>query len=201
MQTIIFDKRVRLPARQTLGAAGYDVFMPCALRLAPGITPKIPLGFGLCKGCIPAGYYIQFKIRSSWVKKHVDIAGGVIDSDYIVPDDWKGLTSIDRCELFVNLKNDSEDFVDIAAGERVFQMLIMPVKTCGEFVEKTGKRPKNERACKTLAKKKICEMAIEDFDDLTDVSDSISDSDDDDVYEDAKFPPPRISGYGSTGKF
>lgn len=81
------DVRVPPPARQTSGAAGYDlcaaIAEPCSLE--PGKRRLIPTGWALE---LPDGFEAQVRPRSGLALKHgvtVLNAPGTIDSDYRGP--------------------------------------------------------------------------------------------------------------------
>ncbi len=124
---------VPTPVRATREAAGYDVCAYLvdrsvrisdgaavieraseashALRLEPGETALVPLGF---KARLPVGYEAQVRIRSSMAFKRgliIPNGPGTIDADY--PDEW-----------MVMLKNDSSRTVSIAHGERIAQIVL-----------------------------------------------------------------------------
>ena len=104
-----------MPYYATEGAAGLDLtyFGDEEITLIPGEIKK--LNTGICVE-IPKGYVGLIYIRSSLGAKHgITLANsvGVIDCDY-------------RGELMVALHNHSDQIQEIASGERVAQMVIMP---------------------------------------------------------------------------
>lgn len=104
------------PTRGTEGAAGYDVYMPAAGNTLGGSAGLHGLGFA-CK--VPAGHVALILPRSSaGVKLGVRLGNtaGVIDSDY--EGEWK-----------VNIQGKPGDVVQWAAGERLFQFIVVPVAT------------------------------------------------------------------------
>ena len=104
----------KLPERAHRTDAGADLFSYEELEIYPGeqklvdtgIAIKIPEGFG--------GFIFN---RSSQGKKGITIphSVGVIDSDY-------------RGNLKVLLKNISEDPYKISVGDRIAQLVIMPIQ-------------------------------------------------------------------------
>ncbi len=113
-------KKVRpgaqLPQRQTEGSAGYDLCacIPQPITLNPGEAYAFPTGLAAeipqgCAGMIFTRSGLGFK-RGVAVRNGV----GVIDSDY-------------RGELQVGLHNFSQEPYTIQPGERIAQLVLMPV--------------------------------------------------------------------------
>lgn len=104
---------VRLPAKQTPGAAGYDV---CAANsepivLQPGERAAAPTGLRLS---IPPGFEVQVRPRSGLALKHGIIlpnSPGTIDSDY-------------RGELKVILMNLGQAPFVVNPGDRIAQLVV-----------------------------------------------------------------------------
>lgn len=108
------------PSRKTDGAAGWD--LAACQDWQSAMYPKsypwkrlIPLGWAFE---IPEGYVGMLKPRSSWSHAFLD---GVIDSDY-------------RGELFIPT-TVSESEPRFMIGERIAQLVIVPVLQVGELVE------------------------------------------------------------------
>lgn len=113
------NNRAKLPCRATADSAGADLcacinddiaLMPGERRLIPtGIAIAVPTGFG--------GFVFPRSGLSS--KFGVSLANcvGVIDSDY-------------RGEVKVPVINHSSEPYTIKAGERIAQLVIMPVDLC-----------------------------------------------------------------------
>ena len=106
----------KLPVYATAEAAGADLCacLPEAVTIAPGETKMIPTGLAVE---IPRGYVGLVFGRSGLALKR-DLAPankvGVIDSDY-------------RGELHVGLRNHSREAYAVQPGERVAQLVILPV--------------------------------------------------------------------------
>ncbi len=117
----ILDPRVGtdfpLPAYATPGSAGLDLraCLDIPLELAPGDTQLLPTGIaihiqdpGLCATILP---------RSGLGHKHGIVLGnlvGLIDSDY-------------QGQLMVSCWNRGKDSFTIMPGERIAQLVILPV--------------------------------------------------------------------------
>lgn len=100
-----------LPARQTEGAAGYDVASAEPdFRLAPG--ERRAVGTGLVFQ-LPPGLEMQVRPRSGLALRHgvtLPNAPGTVDPDY-------------RGELRVILENGGDDAVTIRRGDRIAQLV------------------------------------------------------------------------------
>jgi len=117
----ILDARIvnefPLPEYATPGSAGLDLraCLDAAVELAPGETQLIPTGLaihiadpGLCATILP---------RSGLGHKHGIVLGnlvGLIDSDY-------------QGQLMVSMWNRSQTAFTIQPGERIAQLVFMPV--------------------------------------------------------------------------
>lgn len=119
------NNKAILPVRATPGSVGADL---CACLDAPILLPKggraiIPTGIAVE---IPRGYGGFVFGRSGLGIKHGIVpsnAVGVIDSDY-------------RGEILVGLSNHGEDDYTIAPGERIAQLVLLPI-VAAEIVEST----------------------------------------------------------------
>ena len=107
-----------LPSRATAESAGYDLSADLAqpVELAPGETVRICTGVAVA---LPQGTAGLVFGRSGLGSKHGIVpanAVGVIDADY-------------RGELMVYLTNHSSRSYTILPGERVAQLVVVPVLT------------------------------------------------------------------------
>ena len=107
-----------LPARQTAGAAGADLFAAIGdegeVEIAPGARALVPCGFAMA---LPEGYEAQVRPRSGLAARFgvtVLNAPGTIDADY-------------RGEVKVILVNLGEEDFTIRRGDRIAQLVIAPV--------------------------------------------------------------------------
>lgn len=102
------------PLRSTDGAAGYDLASAVTETLASGQQKLIPTGWQVA---IPPGHVGLIRSRSGWaVKRNIHSRAGVIDEDY-------------RGELQVLLHNDAAEPREVLRGNRIAQLLIIPVAT------------------------------------------------------------------------
>lgn len=115
-------KRLRpealLPERKTEGSAGYDLRACIAkdFTIDPGELVTLPTGLA---AEIPQGCAGMIFTRSGLGVKHgiaVSNGVGVIDSDY-------------RGEIHVGLRNSSRVPYTVKPGERIAQLILMPVCT------------------------------------------------------------------------
>ena len=110
-------KEINLPEYKTIGSAGMDVraCLEDSITLTPGSTVLIPLGFAMhIKDVDVTALIIP---RSGLGSKHGIVLGnlvGLIDSDY-------------QGELMVPAWNISQEDFTISSGDRIAQMVIVPV--------------------------------------------------------------------------
>ena len=110
-------KEINLPEYKTIGSAGMDVraCLEDSIILTPGSTVLIPLGFAMhIKDVDVTALIIP---RSGLGSKHGIVLGnlvGLIDSDY-------------QGELMVPAWNRSQEDFTISSGDRIAQMVIVPV--------------------------------------------------------------------------
>lgn len=113
------DPRVQLPAYQTPGAAAMDLaaLLDAPVTIAPRQLASIPTGLAIA---LPdAGWVALVFARSGLGIKHgiaLSNGVGVIDSDY-------------RGEVLVGLYNHSQKPFVVQPGDRVAQLVLMPVYT------------------------------------------------------------------------
>ncbi len=135
-QSVLKIKRLRreavLPERKTPGSAGYDLCACVAqdFTIEPGELAIFPTGLA---AEIPSGCAGMIFTRSGLGVKHgVAVANGVgvIDSDY-------------RGEIHVGLRNSSQIPYTVRPGERIAQLIIMPV--CLPEVEEAAELSETQR--------------------------------------------------------
>jgi dUTP pyrophosphatase len=121
LQVKILDRRLGqdfpLPAYATDGSAGLDLraMIDAPLDLAPGDSELLPTGMALHIG--EPGVAALVLPRSGLGHKHGIVLGnlvGLIDSDY-------------QGQLYVSCWNRGTDSFRIAVGERVAQLVLVPV--------------------------------------------------------------------------
>ncbi len=103
---------VKIPSYAHVGDAGFDLFVPEAVTIKPGERLSIPLGLALE---IPDGHAGLLLDKSGLSHKHgLKSFGGVIDAGY-------------RGEVHAGIMNLGTEPYTLQAGEKIIQMLIMPV--------------------------------------------------------------------------
>jgi dUTP pyrophosphatase len=105
---------VKSPARGTEQSAGLDFFIPndtAEFTLLPGGSVNIPSGI---KVMIPYAFAGIFFNKSGVGSKGVIVGACVVDSDY-------------RGEVHLNVHNVSTKEVTFKPGQKLVQMLLMPV--------------------------------------------------------------------------
>ena len=124
-----------LPAYATAGAAAMDLCacMEEPVTLAPGGRQGIPTGIAIA---LPGPEYVALVCaRSGLAVKHglaLSNGVGVIDSDY-------------RGEIQVGLVNLGSETYTLQPGERVAQLMVMPVARCAfTFAEKLDETQRGE---------------------------------------------------------
>jgi len=108
---------VKTPTRGTEGSAGIDFYVPndypqnlCVIE--PGERCFIPSGI---KANVPDGYaLVAFNKSGVALKKQLFVGAAVVDSDY-------------QGEIHLHLVNTSTKSVEISAGEKILQFLLLPV--------------------------------------------------------------------------
>jgi dUTP pyrophosphatase len=110
-------KQFPLPEQATEGSAGMDLraCVESSLTLMPGQTELIPTGMAI--HISDPGYAAMLLPRSGLGHKHGIVLGnlvGLIDSDYQGP-------------LFVSCWNRGDKLFVIEAGDRIAQMIVVPV--------------------------------------------------------------------------
>lgn len=126
----LIDKRLGndfpMPGYATLGSAGLDLCacLDVALRIGPSETVLIPAGFAI--HIEDNAYAAVLLPRSGLGHKHGIVLGnltGLIDSDY-------------QGEIFVSCWNRGDTEFTINPGDRIAQMVIVPVVQADfEFVD------------------------------------------------------------------
>ena len=109
----------KLPKRGTKLAAGYDIFAPYNIILAPGEEINIPTGL---KAYMQPGEVLMAFPRSGLgFKYYCRLANtvGVIDGDYYNNSNNEG-------HMFVKLRNEGNKEMVIKQGEGMCQMIFMP---------------------------------------------------------------------------
>ena len=110
------DPKVKIPQYKTEGSSGMDLmaFVKKSLKIKPNSSELIPTGISIA---IPQDTEIQIRPRSGLAaKSHISVLNtpGTIDSDY-------------RGELKVILFNHGVDDFIVNNGDRIAQMVLMPV--------------------------------------------------------------------------
>ncbi len=112
------DHELEPPARMRSGDAAADLPARESVRLEPGERFLMPTGFAVA---IPSGYCGLILPRSGLALRHgltVVNSPGLIDSGY-------------RGELQVILLNTGAEAVELERGQRIAQLLVLPVPAVG----------------------------------------------------------------------
>ena len=111
---------IKLPARATIGSAGYDFTTPIDFTLEAGKTIKIPTGI---RCWIDAGWVLKLYPRSGLGFKYrlqLDNTVGIIDGDYFDSDN--------EGHIFVKITNNSneEKIIILNRGSGFAQGIFVP---------------------------------------------------------------------------
>ena len=109
------NTEAKLPTRAHPGDAGLDLYSVRDTTLAPHEPVRIPTGVAMA---LPAGHVGLICDRSSLGAKGLRVLGGVVDAGY------RGEVQV----LLINLRNEP---LTLAKGDKIAQMLVMPVNLCG----------------------------------------------------------------------
>jgi dUTP pyrophosphatase len=113
LQIMRLSPEATLPTRAHVDDAGLDIYGMEDIILAPGQGRLAKTGIALA---IPSGFVGLVTDRSSMGKKGIKTAGGIIDAGY-------------RGEIGVILWNISGEEIRIGRGERIAQLLVIPIAT------------------------------------------------------------------------
>lgn len=102
-----------LPTRANPDDAGLDLYSLEDAILSPSEGKVVSTGIAIA---LPSAHVGLVMDRSSMAKKGVKTAGGIIDAGY-------------RGELKIVLWNLSKEAIRVARGERIAQLLIVPIQT------------------------------------------------------------------------
>lgn len=135
--SILKIKKVRenaiIPKRATAGSAGMDLYacIDAPIVMSPGDRVMVPTGIAIA---LPDANQVALIFARSGlaVKKGINLSNsvGVIDSDY-------------RGEIQVGLINQSRETYTLEAGERIAQLVVMPV--CLPEVQEVAELDETER--------------------------------------------------------
>lgn len=116
-----------LPHRAHANDAGADCYSTIDAVIAPNTVVKIPLGFGLE---VPDGYAAFIFPRSSMSAKGITAELPPIDSGY-------------RGEVHAILTNNGREHYSVNKGDRVGQLVIVPVVIADFITEDIAQRGEN----------------------------------------------------------
>jgi dUTP pyrophosphatase len=108
---VTLEDGAAIPEFKTAAAAGMDLSSSVNLVLEPNVPTKVDTGVCIA---LPWLCYGQIQGRSSVAAKNVDAFPGVIDADY-------------RGRIQVLLTNRGSEPYAVARGDRVAQLLVLPV--------------------------------------------------------------------------
>ena len=101
----------KLPTKAHEWDAGFDLYTPRSIYLAPNRAAAIDTGVHMC---IPQGYVGMIKSKSGLNVKHGVSCEGVIDAGY-------------TGTIVAKLYNNGSDPVHFEAGDKITQIVILPI--------------------------------------------------------------------------
>jgi len=115
VKVMLLNDKAMIPAKQTSGSVGYDLYVTESIRVYPTTTTDIAykVGTGLAFE-IPEGYHAKIFLRSSTgANRKLRLANGtgIIDSDY-------------RGEVMLLIENVGFQYEHLDEGERIAQMIL-----------------------------------------------------------------------------
>jgi len=113
VEVLRVSSEATLPTRAHPDDAGLDLYNLEDVLLESGQGKVVKTGIALA---IPSGHVGMVADRSSLAKKGIKSAGGIIDAGY-------------RGEIHIVLWNLSQGAVQLKRGERIAQILILPIAT------------------------------------------------------------------------
>lgn len=114
LEVLKLNPEAKLPTRAHAGDAGVDLYALNDCKLTSRIPVKIQTGIAMA---IPQGFVGMICDRSSMGAKGIRVLGGIVDAGY-------------RGEVQVLLILLSDGEFEIKKGDKIAQMLIMPVNLC-----------------------------------------------------------------------
>ena len=114
ISVVKLDRELPTPLRARPGDAGLDLFARAPVELAPGSRATVPTGLAIAIPESHAGLVVPRSGLAARDGVGVVNAPGLIDSGY-------------RGELQVILINHGEEHVQVARGDRIAQLVIVPV--------------------------------------------------------------------------
>lgn len=108
------NSEAKLPSRAHATDAGLDLYSVQDITLPPHEPVRIPTGIAIA---IPEGHVGLICDRSSLGARGIRTLGGVVDAGY------RGEVQV----LLINLRNEP---TSLAKGDKIAQMLILPVHQC-----------------------------------------------------------------------
>lgn len=124
---LVLEHERWMPTRGHAGDAGFDLYVSRDIRISPGAFVDVPCGINGIE--LPEGYWAWIVGRSSTLRsKGLLVNQGIIDQGY-------------RGPLFAGVQNISPVACDIRRGERLAQLILLPLaadKTTLTAVETVG---------------------------------------------------------------
>ena len=108
------NPEAKLPTRAHAGDAGVDLYALQDVTLTPHEPVRVQTGIAMA---VPSGFVGLICDRSSLGAKGVRTLGGVVDAGY------RGEVQV----LLINLRHEP---ISLAKGDKIAQLLVLPVNLC-----------------------------------------------------------------------
>jgi dUTP pyrophosphatase len=112
-ETVTVDAAGKLPSKKNVTDAGFDLFTPYDVVLAPGEVKKVPLNIRMQ---LPAGSWARIETKSGLGSKGMLVYAGVVDQDY------RGIPHV----IMTNMNYKDDKPIVVKAGEKLAQMTMNP---------------------------------------------------------------------------
>ena len=126
---VVLDPGAIIPTRAHSTDAGLDLYSPVEGAIYPGYSLSIDTGVHIE---IPTGYVGMIKSKSGLNVKYGITSEGVIDAGYIG-------------SMVVKLYNHGKDLFYIAKGQKISQLVLLPIIT--PDLEQVDTLEKTDRGC------------------------------------------------------
>lgn len=110
---VTVDADGQLPAKKNFQDAGFDLFTPYDVTIAPGEVVKIPLNIRLH---LPANSWARIETKSGLGSKGMLVYAGVVDEPY------RGIPHV----IATNLNHKDDKPIVVKAGQKLAQMTMNP---------------------------------------------------------------------------
>lgn len=125
------DLQIKIPTRGTNTSSGYDISTPVDIIIGPGETSELIMT-DICVQLQPDEFLMIVPRSSLGIKRNLMLANtvGIIDSDY-----YDNISN--GGNIGIKLYNFGKNLVNISAGEKLVQGIVLKYCTFGDYVAAT----------------------------------------------------------------